>query len=299
MDVPLITRACGTGLNAPPSYKTNETGGWAELPTRYRARTGHWKQAMCEATNLSEELPTGWARREAVVNGVRLHYVEAGAGPLMVLLHGFPEYWYSWRRQIGILIAAGFRVLAPTSRLQPLGQAARGTRLSGRELLRRTWPASFAMRENPAATVIGHDWGGVSPGCCPFITRNLVRNRVILNAPHPAALRRELHRGFDQLRALVHLLLPTSLAAGSLDVRGDFALLQRMLTRSPLPGRLERSTYRAIGKHRLNRGCYRGDQLVLCGLSPPPPPDEDAPCAIPTLLFWASATPFSPRLPKG
>src|SRR5712675_2931378 len=52
----------------------------------------------------------------AEVGDVRLHYVEAGEGPLVVLLHGFPEFWYGWRRQIGPLAAAGFRVVAPDMR---------------------------------------------------------------------------------------------------------------------------------------------------------------------------------------
>ena len=62
----------------------------------------------------AKDLPGEWSHREAVVNGVRLHYVEAGQGPLVVLLHGFPEFWYSWRLQIPVLACAGFRVLAPT-----------------------------------------------------------------------------------------------------------------------------------------------------------------------------------------
>ena len=52
----------------------------------------------------------------AEVGDVRLHYVEAGDGPLIVLLHGFPEFWYGWRRQIEPLVAAGFRVVAPDTR---------------------------------------------------------------------------------------------------------------------------------------------------------------------------------------
>jgi epoxide hydrolase 4 len=60
----------------------------------------------------------GGAVREgyAEVGGQRLHYVEAGEGPLVVLLHGFPEFWYGWRRQIRPLAAAGFRVVAPDMR---------------------------------------------------------------------------------------------------------------------------------------------------------------------------------------
>src|SRR5213595_1224512 len=58
------------------------------------------------------ELREGYAE----VGDVRLHYVEAGDGPLIVLLHGFPEFWYGWRVQIAPLAAAGFRVVAPDTR---------------------------------------------------------------------------------------------------------------------------------------------------------------------------------------
>jgi pimeloyl-ACP methyl ester carboxylesterase len=52
----------------------------------------------------------------AEIGDVRLHYVEAGDGPLIVLLHGFPEFWYAWRRQVTPLASAGFRVVAPDMR---------------------------------------------------------------------------------------------------------------------------------------------------------------------------------------
>src|SRR5258706_1540412 len=54
--------------------------------------------------------------KTADISGTRIHYVEAGAGPLVVLLHGFPEFWYSWRKQIPALAAAGFRGIAPDLR---------------------------------------------------------------------------------------------------------------------------------------------------------------------------------------
>ena len=58
---------------------------------------------------LGGEVREGYAE----IGDVRLHYVEAGDGPLIVLLHGFPEFWYGWRLQIKPLAAAGFRVVAP------------------------------------------------------------------------------------------------------------------------------------------------------------------------------------------
>ena len=67
----------------------------------------------------------------ADVGDVRLHYVEAGNGPLVVLLHGFPEFWYGWRRQIAPLAAAGFRVVAPDLRGYNLSSKPDGVTASG------------------------------------------------------------------------------------------------------------------------------------------------------------------------
>src|SRR6266576_244715 len=63
-------------------------------------------------SSLHSDLREGYAE----IGDQRLHYVEAGEGPLVVLLHGFPEFWYGWRRQIQPLAAAGFRVVAPDLR---------------------------------------------------------------------------------------------------------------------------------------------------------------------------------------
>src|SRR5437763_2532379 len=95
----------------------------------------------------------------AELAGVRLHYVEAGVGPLVVLLHGFPEFWYGWRSQIPALAAAGFRVLAPDMRGYNLSSkpsevsAYAPRRLAGdiRELI--------LERGASRAFLAGHDWG--------------------------------------------------------------------------------------------------------------------------------------------
>ncbi len=72
---------------------------------------------------------TPWEHRTVHANGVRLHYVEAGTGPLVLLLHGFPEFWYGWRHQIPALATEGFRVVAPDMRGYNLSQAIRDRQL--------------------------------------------------------------------------------------------------------------------------------------------------------------------------
>src|ERR1700730_13501247 len=79
------------------------------------------ENASTSAGRIAEQLASallGSNVREgyADIGDVRLHYVEAGEGPLIVLLHGFPEFWFAWRLQIEPLVAAGFRVVAPDTR---------------------------------------------------------------------------------------------------------------------------------------------------------------------------------------
>ena len=75
-------------------------------------------------TSLASDGRTELREGYADVGDVRLHYVEAGDGPLIVLLHGFPEFWFGWRLQIGPLAAAGYRVVAPDTRgVHPRGRA--------------------------------------------------------------------------------------------------------------------------------------------------------------------------------
>ena len=79
----------------------------------------------------------------AEVGDQRLHYVEAGEGPLVLLLHGFPEFWFGWRRQIEPLAAAGFRVVAPDTRGYNLSSKPEGFEdYGGRPARRRTSAAS-------------------------------------------------------------------------------------------------------------------------------------------------------------
>src|SRR6202047_2482301 len=77
------------------------------------------------------ELREGFAE----IGDQRLHYVEAGEGPLIILLHGFPEFWYGWRQQIQPLAAAGFRVVAPDTRGYNLSSKPEGFEAYGVDLL--------------------------------------------------------------------------------------------------------------------------------------------------------------------
>src|SRR3954465_10521613 len=90
----------------------------------------------------------------------RLQYVEAGDGPLVVLLHGFPEFWFGWRRQIAPLVAAGSRVVAPDTRGYNLSSKPEGFEAYAGDLLADDIRGLIGEGGAESALLVGHDWGG-------------------------------------------------------------------------------------------------------------------------------------------
>jgi pimeloyl-ACP methyl ester carboxylesterase len=121
----------------------------------------------------------------AELGSVRLHYVEEGEGPLVLLLHGFPEFWYGWRKQIGPLAAAGFRVVAPDLRGYNLSSKPRGRAAYGLPALAQDVKDLIEERGEPSACIAGHDWGGAVAWATAMYHPEVVRRLAILNAPHP------------------------------------------------------------------------------------------------------------------
>jgi pimeloyl-ACP methyl ester carboxylesterase len=124
----------------------------------------------------------------AEVGDVRLHYVEAGEGPLIVLLHGFPEFWYGWRLQIEPLVAAGFRVVAPDTRGYNLSSKPEGYEAYGVDLLADDISGLIAELGAESARLVGHDWGGSIAWTMAMNHPEVVDKLAILNAAHPRKL---------------------------------------------------------------------------------------------------------------
>src|SRR3954468_24664168 len=100
-------------------------------------------------------------RFATVGDGVRLHYVEAGEGPLVVLLHGFPEFWWTWRHQIPALVRAGYRVVAPDMRGYNESEAPRAVSDYRMEKLTADVAGLIRAMGRERAAIVGHDWGGI------------------------------------------------------------------------------------------------------------------------------------------
>lgn len=133
--------------------------------------------------------------RHAQVNGIRMHYVEAGEGEPVVLLHGFPEFWYSWRKQLPAL-ARDHRVVAPD--LRGYNETEARPPYDSGTLQQDVLGLIEALGED-SAHIVGHDWGGAIAWQLAMSHPEAVRSLAILNIPHPALFIQGL-KSFAQLR---------------------------------------------------------------------------------------------------
>jgi len=124
-----------------------------------------------------------WEHRDISANGVRLHVAELGSGPLVVLLHGFPEFWWSWRHQMLALAAGGFRAVAPDLR----GYGASDKPPRGYDALTLAADIAGLVRAlgERDAVVVGHDWGAQIAWTMGAVHPGMVRRLVIASVPHP------------------------------------------------------------------------------------------------------------------
>jgi epoxide hydrolase 4 len=147
------------------------------------------------------------AHKYIVANEVRLHYVQAGKGKkLVVLLHGWPEFWYTWRKQIPAL-ADHFTVVAPDLRGfnesdKPKGVANYHANIVAKDIAELIRNLGFDK-----AHVVGHDWGGAIAYNIAIQHPEVVDKLVIMNAPHPAIFVKALTSNFKQLMRSYYMFL--------------------------------------------------------------------------------------------
>jgi len=148
-------------------------------------------------------LPGPWAHRSISANGIGLHVAEAGEGPLVLLLHGFPQFWWTWRSQLVTLAAAGFHVVAPDLR----GYGASDKPPRGYDLPTLSADVAALVRAlgEKDAVVVGHDWGGLLGWTMAALHPRTVRRLVVLSMAHPRRLRASLAER-PQRRALRYAL---------------------------------------------------------------------------------------------
>ena len=141
-------------------------------------------------------------------NGIRLHVVQAGpqSGTPVVLLHGFPEFWYCWRLQIPALVEAGCRVIVPDQRGYNLSDKPEGVKAFSMDELVKDVIGLIDALGYEKVNLVGHDWGAA----VAWVVANQHPERLhrlgILNVPHPEVMKRFLKRDLEQLRRSWYIL---------------------------------------------------------------------------------------------
>ena len=143
---------------------------------------------------MSEDLNHEYVR----ANGIRFHCVTAGDGPLVLLLHGFPEFWYAWRHQIPAL-SERYRVVAPD--LRGYGDTEKPRRVADYRtgVLAADVAALVDALGHKKAHVVGHDWGGGVAWITATDHPEIVDKLVVLNCPHPRVFAKALRSNLRQL----------------------------------------------------------------------------------------------------
>ena len=147
-------------------------------------------------STLWDEVERGYAE-----NGdVRIHYATVGEGPLVVMIHGFPDFWYSWREQMEGL-KGDFQVAAIDQRGYNRSSQPDGIEAYDMSLLVEDVVAVVRHLGRDRATIVGHDWGGVVAWNVAFSHPDLVENLVILDLPHPTSMQRAWRTNPEALAA--------------------------------------------------------------------------------------------------
>lgn len=128
---------------------------------------------------------------------VKIHYVTAGDGPLLVMIHGFPDYWYTWRKQMPAL-ARSFKVVAIDQRGYNKSDKPEGVENYTIDKLVGDVRAVVEHFGRDKAIIVGHDWGGIVAWTFAMNHPEMTDRLIILNLPHPNGLRRELANNPEQ-----------------------------------------------------------------------------------------------------
>ncbi|MGW7539036.1 alpha/beta fold hydrolase [Amycolatopsis sp. NPDC054798] len=144
-----------------------------------------------------------WTHRDVSANGIRLHVAECGEGPLVLLLHGFAGFWWTWRHQLPALADAGFRAVAVD--LRGYGDSDKPPRGYDAWTLAGDVGGLIKALGARRAHLVGHAWGGMLAWTVAALHPRLVSSVTAIGAAHPLAFKAAVKRARGQIRAVGHL----------------------------------------------------------------------------------------------
>jgi epoxide hydrolase 4 len=160
----------------------------------------------------------------ADVNGIRLHYVTAGEGKLIMFLHGFPEFWYEWKNQLAEF-GREYRAVAPDMRGYNLSSKPTDVEQYRVKYLIEDIRALVEHLGHKRLILVGHDWGGAVAWALAMRHPGYLEKLVIINAPHPITFMRELRNNPAQRKASQYILVHRTPEAEEILTKNSYAIL--------------------------------------------------------------------------
>ncbi|QMW04349.1 alpha/beta fold hydrolase [Spirosoma foliorum] len=230
---------------------------------------------------------------------VRLHVVQAGpaTGPLIILLHGFPEFWFGWKQQIEALAEAGFWVWVPDQRGYNISDKPTAVDAYGLDTLASDVVSLINAAGREKAVIVGHDWGAAVAWWTAVSYPERVERLVALNVPHPIVMKRFASRDIGQLFRSWYIGFFQLPWLPEVVVRlGNWAFLAQTMTRSSRENTFaedDLKQYRAAwsqpGAARAMINWYRAS------FQKPPIRRNNIRVRVPTLLIWGVKDQFLKR----
>ncbi len=228
-------------------------------------------------------------------NGIHLHTVQAGpeTGPLVLLLHGFPEFWYGWRKQIPALADAGYRVWVPDQRGYNLSDKPPAIAAYNLDTLALDIVGLMDAAGVEQAYVVGHDWGAAVAWWLGIKHAHRVRRLAILNVPHPAVMRRYMRTHLSQLRKSWYMFffqiprLPEYLLG-----RRNHEVMVRMLRSTARPDAFTEEDFRTYRQAWSRPGALTGMiHWYRAMFQRPPAPATSYRVPVPVRIIWGRQDP--------
>jgi epoxide hydrolase 4 len=231
------------------------------------------------------------------VNGVQLHVVEKGnkGQPVIIFLHGFPEFWYGWRHQINYFAAKGYRVLVPDQRGYNLSSKPAGAEAYQVKELAKDIAGLIANTGEKQVYLAGHDWGAAVAWAMAYLYPELIRKLIIINVPHPKVffktirsdprqMLRSWYIGFFQIPQFPEILISL----------GHFKMMQHSLQKTSYQGTFTQADVEQYKKAWSQQNALQGmiNWYRAAVRYPNPAAAFSHKTGIPTLIIWGEKDRF-------
>ena len=243
-------------------------------------------------------LQAGWSEATRQVNGVSLHVVEAGrpGDLLLILVHGFPEFWWAWRHQITPLADAGYHVIAPDMRGYNESEAPQEVSAYGLDILAADIVALADAFGAETFHLVGHDWGAVIGWWVTAKYPDRVVRSVLMDGPHPDVWGRQaLKHPTQALRSIYVAFFQLPWVPEATLGSFDFAGLRAMMQGSAKAGTFEPGALDRYVEAWSHPGSLTAMLNYYRALRERPSASEPARLEQPTLIVWAGDDSFLER----